>query len=1089
MADIQTQAIMARSAATIISSLKDLVSKKKVARELVEELRALSYHMPANVLFEILFGALQLYKSKKLLSEENKAVKGIYLYMSQLASQSLLTLEQASILSIQLKTIDIQSEFLPRSLSALILYSQLTTRFPHAETSLQFEAILQPFLVEASEALEEFMLQILTKKKPQLSLFKFTSGSSIKKAQADALFSAPSVFAALMFVCGTDVEPEELLPHLRTGLTCVTREYDDVVRCAAAGLYRAALRVSGLVASTQPISDNSSGFGTPQRGAGASTQSRQPARRSSVSTFYSSGQGARPNSLRQLQGILIGTAPRPWSARPASSADPNDPFVVSRAFSTNDEAACVFFLRAAAVLSGIKGLLHKQVLARDMWASPSKVSFELGGATGEASALLSELGSSLFEKEFFIKSVRARASAISLRPSLESSEFGNGGAACYEVILSALADARWRVRLEAARLLLFGGLPRLLQQAAAESVQQPSSFSSSLNLQDKVTAALRPLDQIASTINEAISAALSTRSSALLFTAIRVALAFGAAFSLFEAQLMASLRSWLAGLPVTASRKQTHDAFRPNKFTAPPIAPGMRPAVPAHIVEQLLVWSGISKQLCLILDSLVRCLLVADTGHAKMFTGIPSLAMKAIIWCVPSAVLAVPNRIGGLFPVSDEMFESEFCCALFGHSFASAALLEIFLQPFGDDVSFLLHAQRAVFSVLSDAPERLDGQSAQLRALFSCLADRALQYHIVGGPVVSTLMVALPLVWFDRLCGDYKEAVSSSATTSLVSPFGADREKASSAATSQGQRIQQRQTTASLRKGLQSLAAIRALTPGQALKVAGFRSSHGSGLVLRNVPAMKPRASGPDLSLVVASWDLLLAIQETNSQLVPSGDLLRFVRSSVLAPVSASASKQLAPAPAQTLSFDTIFDQPPTPIAQSPTVKPCLSYVTVLQLVLQRVLLDTPAFPVAMSVSFVQALNRMSKGISSSVPIASFSNKHGILSASQVLLPPLGCHPSSVATVFGHIQPWLASSIPVHLRRTSLQSLAAFYYRSTLVSSSNMPAQAIISQPKPDIITPFDSDVDLFAAPVASTTDFVSDKKLAMNHLEFVCAV
>jgi hypothetical protein len=123
-----------RSAETLVSSIKALVgSKKNAAREIVEELRALSLHPPVPGLFDTLLAALHSLKANKKAGEENKVLRATYQYLAQLAGVGGLAPDEAVTLMHQLLRVDARDELVPRQLAALQLLGELARSFPDAE--------------------------------------------------------------------------------------------------------------------------------------------------------------------------------------------------------------------------------------------------------------------------------------------------------------------------------------------------------------------------------------------------------------------------------------------------------------------------------------------------------------------------------------------------------------------------------------------------------------------------------------------------------------------------------------------------------------------------------------------------------------------------------------------------------------------------------------------------------------------------------------------------------------------------------------------------------------------------------------------
>ena len=119
---------------SILFSVRELVARKRNARELVEVLRSLTLYSPpsAGPALDALLTVLQQLKTSKA-GEENKAIRTAYQCLMMTVNAHPLNEDQATLIMHQLRSLDLKDELLPRKLAAVVLYANVAARFPDAE--------------------------------------------------------------------------------------------------------------------------------------------------------------------------------------------------------------------------------------------------------------------------------------------------------------------------------------------------------------------------------------------------------------------------------------------------------------------------------------------------------------------------------------------------------------------------------------------------------------------------------------------------------------------------------------------------------------------------------------------------------------------------------------------------------------------------------------------------------------------------------------------------------------------------------------------------------------------------------------------
>jgi hypothetical protein len=119
----------------VLSSVRELVAKKRSARELVEVLRRLTCYAPPATApaLEALLAVLQQLRTNRQSGEENKAIRAAYQCLSATIISHPLDAMQGTLVMHQLRGIDLKDDLLPRKLAALLLYADLAVRFPTVE--------------------------------------------------------------------------------------------------------------------------------------------------------------------------------------------------------------------------------------------------------------------------------------------------------------------------------------------------------------------------------------------------------------------------------------------------------------------------------------------------------------------------------------------------------------------------------------------------------------------------------------------------------------------------------------------------------------------------------------------------------------------------------------------------------------------------------------------------------------------------------------------------------------------------------------------------------------------------------------------
>lgn len=287
---------------------------------------------------------------------------------------------------------------------------------------------------------------------------------------------------------------------------------------------------------------------------------------------------------------------------------------------------------------------------------------------------------------------------------------------CYAVLLSALADERWRVKLEACRQLIAGGMERLLASKGAPPVEAVTSGRSGARsppapLQREHGSVLRTIDQLDSSppmhaqqarkqarfatasfrsVAACVSAAVhvgvptglvtpTTCANPQLTSALRACIALGAAFSAYEVRFIAGMRQTQAATDVTAVDAAASPAGHPS---IPAHAPGHVAApLPSHAVE-LARYASVCLALTAVLDAVMRGAVVlrgcavasgAVSEHdGEAYARVMTLAATAAAWCTPSLALAMPP--GKRIDVAVSSTSRDVMARIFGAPFPAVSV-------------------------------------------------------------------------------------------------------------------------------------------------------------------------------------------------------------------------------------------------------------------------------------------------------------------------------------------------------------------------------------------------------------------------------
>ena len=342
-------------------------------------------------------------------------------------------------------------------------------------------------------------------------------------------------------------------------------------------------------------------------------------------------------------------------------------------------------------------------------------------------------------------------------------------ARAYDSLLAALQDPRVAVRLEAARLLACGGLPRLV----AHGIEPRRPRRGAPMVVD--IEALARLRSVPAVIRAALHSGVIEGLLPQICSALRAAIAWGVAASAFEAQMMWQLR-------------------RVACATAVPAAPPRAAAIAVALRGGWRVISATAVASSLLVDALCRVTLLADGGAAGPARGILAhpcnLALRAVLWCCPALALSIapldhPGRGSGTAPAETASACLDSILAAFigvtpgprsrlagagcGPTWASLRSAALEALP-DEDLRLLRDARRASLALLQDIPQRAT-PCTDMREWLRCLGDRAAAYARVQGPVPA-LVAALPLLWFRQACGRYDAGSDAGASSCFVAPGG-----------------------------------------------------------------------------------------------------------------------------------------------------------------------------------------------------------------------------------------------------------------------------------------------------------------------------
>lgn len=749
----------------IVANIKDLVHRKKNARGVVEDMRDVALYPPIPDLFDTLLAILQQLKADKKAGESNKAIRQAYWYLSSLAARDALGDGELITAMHQLARVDMKDELVTRQLSALMLYAEFSARYPSLETSSQCGALLSPLLAEAASAVERGA--------PTAS-----SGWGRRVQQGMSAANASLAYAAMAVAAGTSVQPHgSMAKHLQAGL-CSTEV--DVARASACALERAAARATCLeavaadaalhaerkasaeaaaaaAASLAAARAKSGGSG----GGGLFSKSATAASSSAISGVSAEAAAqeltAAPVSAAHLASIVAAVAPSPWCAADGAVPAPG-------AFVTADATACVHLLRAAAMLAGIHSNLlgaAAEVPSRSGGVDVYAFARGSGPHLGAAHTLLGVAAH---------RSAGSRGALPRAPASLctyTAAEHSLSVSRCYDVLLSALADKRWRVRLEAVLLLAAAGIPRLLAKAGRVDKEQSSSMAAAQ--------ASRYVVSAVGTVLQALHAGCDALLQPLVCSALHAAQGLALSFACWEAHQLQKLRQRFL-----AARKDADGSSSSGGLLLPSGAPGDFCATGTEPDAELLLWGSCASAMCDLADGVLKCILVAEgaqsgssgsSGSSAAWSRVSQLATECLAWVVPAVAHALPTKrfvqdpfmsavyCSSLLDVPLSCFQNSAACAVA----ATAAAAALFPQR-----SACLDAQqctRAALSSLADACHRLDTDG--LWQLWRAVADRALLYRRAAGPL-ARLLPRLSLLWLQRTCGDHSDAITRDLTSSAI---------------------------------------------------------------------------------------------------------------------------------------------------------------------------------------------------------------------------------------------------------------------------------------------------------------------------------
>ena len=126
---------MEERADSLLFSIRELVARKRNARELVEALRSLTCYAPpaTGPALDALLAVLQQLKTNKQAGEENKAIRAAYQCLVATVAAHPVGADQGTLIMHQLRSLDLKDDLLPRKLAAVVLYANIAARFPVAE--------------------------------------------------------------------------------------------------------------------------------------------------------------------------------------------------------------------------------------------------------------------------------------------------------------------------------------------------------------------------------------------------------------------------------------------------------------------------------------------------------------------------------------------------------------------------------------------------------------------------------------------------------------------------------------------------------------------------------------------------------------------------------------------------------------------------------------------------------------------------------------------------------------------------------------------------------------------------------------------
>jgi hypothetical protein len=402
-------------------------------------------------------------------------------------------------------------------------------------------------------------------------------------------------------------------------------------------------------------------------------------------------------------------------------------------------------------------------------------------------------------------------------------------AECYKVLTAAALDGRHRVRLEAAKLIAAGGIPRLVEAPLEERLGRldhdeeeedddataahdggarglGTVSDRALRIAQEVgESAAQSFVAVVASVSHSIRTGLEQRSQPLICAGLRGAIALGASFSAWEARLSRRLRrGWIVHVRSSASAKggpgggahsaSAAAAWRAGGYGSHVGRPGARPTADVKVGRRgggasslpslppfalLAAWSRCADAIAsLLVDAIVRTMMACDTAAPDTgYEHVVSLAVLAAAWCSPALAHALPPE-RDLHADADAI--SPFLARLCGHGVPprnqqlqlDAVAVVRLLVPDPAAAMRLRLAGWAGRAFLVDACERLE-QTA-LWSVFLAVADRALLVGMEDCPCAgggaaalsAQLLAGVTAIWLQRSVGWTLDAVGLSGSGS-----------------------------------------------------------------------------------------------------------------------------------------------------------------------------------------------------------------------------------------------------------------------------------------------------------------------------------